>query len=217
MRSNDQPGRELPRWLPLLFVALVLVMIAVGLWALALQRQTQADNATLGGSIVTVEDQLDATADQAVDLAVLIEGACQAGTIPREFLAACQEAGTVRAVPIPAVPGAPGLSGRPGLDGSGGAPGQPGQPGTPGAPGTFGTPGQPGSSGAPGTPGPPGFNGSDGARGQAGTPGLPGAPGAPGLPGAPGCDAGTTRNADGVCVTATVVGARFQPGIDRSS
>lgn len=107
--------RELPRWLPALLLALVLAAVAAG-WVVARQSDdTLAANSALTGEVVVAEGQRDATADQALDLAVLIKDACDTGTIPPQYLAACQRAEVVRADPIPPAPGRDGRRGPAGL------------------------------------------------------------------------------------------------------
>ena len=145
-----------------------------------------------------VEQQRDATAAQAQNLAAQIQAACASGELSGVV---CAQAERVAAEPIPGpagpqgdpgvpgVPGVPGLAGPPGpiglpgLTGPSGEPGAPGEPGQDGAPGAPGEPGEDGTDGAPGEPGPPGPRGETGPAGPVGPPGEDGADGAPGDPG----------------------------------
>ncbi|MGL5909858.1 MAG: hypothetical protein ACRCZP_07645, partial [Phycicoccus sp.] len=108
----DRFAEHVPAWLPIVLLLLAL-LVAAGGWAVGEQaRATAARADVVTGELVVATEQRDATADQAVDLAVLIEGACASGDIPAEYAAACRKAETVQARPVPAVPGAPGVDGR---------------------------------------------------------------------------------------------------------
>lgn len=172
----------LPTWLPWAVAALA-VAVAIAGWFIG--RYAQDADARAGRAetdqAVAVE-QRDATASQAVDLGVLIAGACRTGEIPAQYLAACQQAAQVIAEPVP---GAPGLTGRPGDQGAQGDPGIQGIPGSAGAPGEPGTPGPSGPAGPQGEPGPAGPQGEPGPAGPQGEPGLPG------------CDFGESRTTTG--------------------
>jgi hypothetical protein len=106
-------------------------------------------------------DQRDAAAIQAQDLAARIQQACARQMLP---VTLCEDAGRVRAEPIPGEPGEPGERGERGPRGDQGPTpeclAEPsrcrGGPGPSGAPGTPGEPGDPGDPGDPGTPGEPG-------------------------------------------------------------
>lgn len=120
-----------------------------------------------------VEDQRDATAAQASDLAAQIQLACASGALQGPV---CEQAAQVRAEPVPGAPGLPGADGAPGRDGRDGLPGTPGVPGLNGTNGVDGKEGTPGVPGADGATGPGGPAGADGAPGQDGVDGQDGKP-----------------------------------------
>lgn len=179
-RREDRP-RQVPAWGPTVFGVLAVLTLAVGLVAGRLNTDAQAQTQRLDAILAAVTDQRDAAAGTALDLAAIIRGACDTGTIPGQYAAACLRAAEVQATPSPAAAGERGPTGRAGPDG------RPGPPGlTP--PCYFEPTMCRGTTGDPGPAGPPGPKGD------------PGDPGPTGAAGLNGCDAGTTRNPDtGTC------------------
>lgn len=147
------------------FIALVLVMAAIGLGiALTSYRvdslgtqleESQADRKQLHADLNEQEAASSALAEQVKRL------------------------GGKPVVDPPVVEPLPGAAGK---DGSAGSPGAAGKDGAPGVDGKDGQPGKPGAAGADGE------DGEDGQPGPAGAPGEPGADGADGKDGAPGAD-----------------------------
>ena len=189
MRARDR-RRELPVWAPAALLLLVAITVAVGLLAGRLNADAQAERAVadqqsqrLDAILAAVVGERDAAAGTALDLAAVIRGACDTGTIPGQYAAACLRAAEVQAAPAV------------------GAPGQAGRNGTDGIPGAMGPIGAAGLT-------PPCYfeatmcRGADGAPGPQGDKGDIGAPGPQGPAGPPGCDAGTVRDPDTQqCVT----------------
>jgi len=103
----DDEDEKDPRWLPWVIGVVVLAALVVGA-VLAVNAVTTKDaNVTLQGDKAVVEDQRDATAEQASTLADQVAAACQAGgetTAELQRVGACQQAAQVQADPIP-VPG----------------------------------------------------------------------------------------------------------------
>lgn len=218
-RTPDPPTRLTGiAWAIALFAVLTL---STGWFVASRSQEAETQNVDLSAGKVVAEQQRDATAGQALDLAAVLKAACDApGAIPAEYTGACTKAVQVQREPIPPVPGpagdpgANGLDGRPGLDGADGAVGIPGPPGPVGPAGPKGEPGLSviGPQGPVGPQGPAGQDGAPGTDGADGEPGPQGPPGADGQdgdtgpqgpqgPAGPeGCGAGEIRDpADGVC------------------
>lgn len=168
----------------------------------------------------TAVGQRDATAAQAADLARLIQQACDAGTIPADYAAACTKAAQVQAAPIPGPKGPPGAAGAPGPAGPTGSAGRGivataiengdliviysdgGRVDVGRVVGPPGSPGIPGVPGAAGVPGPAGQDGGAGPAGPAGAAGPPGSPGPAGRDGSP-ASSYTVTYPDGTTQTCT--------------
>lgn len=176
-------GREtVPRWLVVAIAAAAAMAIASG-WLVT--NRTSSAEASAGGSEagrVEAVAQRDATADQAVDLAELVQTACGGGKVPAQV---CRTADQVKARPIPGPAGAPGTAGDQGPSGPQGLPGATGAPGV-GLPGIAGAAGADGDPGATGPQGPAGDAGAGGAAGPAGAQGPQGPAGVDGRDGAQG-------------------------------
>jgi hypothetical protein len=162
---------------PLAVLVVGLIVAALVLWQ------------TVGAS--GDRDAAVTAADEAIDLAAILQQACSQGTIPAQFRQACAVAPetqrTVEEIQVErALPGPVGPAGEPGRVGDPGDPGEPGEPGPPGEPGADST--GPGPVGPQGPAGPPGEPGEDstvpGPRGPQGEPGedstVPGPEGPPG-------------------------------------
>lgn len=161
-----------PRWLPWLIAVLAVALAVVGLLLGRGQADTQTENAGLTADNGILEQQRNATAEQATTLADQVVAACAVGGDTAEELqqvGACQQAAQVQATPIVGPQGPPGPPGA-SIVGPRGPQGLQGDPGVPGAAGIPGVAGQPGMDGA---------DGSDGATGPAGPPGEQGPAGAP--------------------------------------
>lgn len=176
-----------PAWAPWLLAGLTVALLLVGgllLWGAV---DTESTNDALTGDNSILEEQRNATADQATDLANPIAGLCARGddtALVLQASGACDRAAQVQSNPIAGPAGPVGLPGEPGATvvGPQGAQGDTGPPGTPGA---NGAPGAAGPSGVDGVNGQDGADGIDGADGANGTDGANGAPG-------PTCPDGTT-------------------------
>lgn len=185
-----RPVRErnvAPRWAPWLIAGLTAAMLAVGGVLVWDAVGTESANDGLTGDNTVLEQQRNATADQATDLANPIAGLCAAGDDTAAVLrasGACDRAAQVQANPIAGPPGPPGVRGRQGEPGASVV----GPRGADGLPGPAGAVGPPGPAGGPGLTGPPGLDGQDGTDGVNGSDGAAGQPGPPG----PTCPAGTT-------------------------
>lgn len=186
------PGKRrleqgVPRWLPWVIAALAVTLAAAGLVLGRGQATTQTENADLVGSNQVLEQQRNATADQASTLADQVASACAAGGTTAEQLqqvGACQQARQVQASPIAGPAGPRGPAGE-SIVGPRGPQGMPGPVGPAGVPGDVGAPGAAGADGMNGTNGAAGTNGSNGTDGAPGTAGPMGEPGPPGPRGAP--------------------------------
>jgi hypothetical protein len=203
------PGKRrleqgVPRWLPWVIAALAVTLAAAGLILGRGQATTQTENAGLVDSNQVLEQQRNATADQATTLADQVAAACAAGGTAAEQLlqvGACQQAQQVQASPIVGPAGPPGPAGE-SIVGPRGPQGVPGPVGPAGVPGDVGAPG---ADGMDGTNGVDGVNGADGANGTDGAPGAAGPMGDPGPPGPRGAPASefSFTDADGVTQVCT--------------
>lgn len=184
---------SVPPWLPIALIAGTGLLFVVALLLGQGAADTEDQNATLTTGNAVLEQQRNATADQATTLADQVATACAAGGDARAELdrvGACQQAEQVQAAPIVGPQGPAGPAG-PAVVGPRGPQGIPGPPGPPGAPGGVGAPGSDGANGSTGPVGPGGSDGddgSDGVAGSAGPPGPVGPQGAAGPRGAPAAD-----------------------------
>lgn len=165
----------------ILLIALAAAAVIFLLVSLLVSRFGQHDAQTQASQAV---GQRDATAAQAADLARLIQQACDSGTIPAAYSAACTKAAQVQAAPIPGPAGPQGPQGAAGVQGpagrgivateiqagdlvvvySDGSRVDVGQVvGADGTPGVAGAPGAAGAAGPAGATGPPGPAGADGS------------------------------------------------------
>lgn len=145
----------------------------IGSVILSQQGKTTAQSETQ-----VVAGQRDAAGAQAQDLAVQLQAACAAGTLPKTL---CDTAAKVAADPVPGPVGPTGAAGAQGIQGVPGpigATGATGVPGIPGDPGPAGKDGADGTQGATGAAGQPGQNGTNGANGKDGADGRDGSPAA---------------------------------------
>lgn len=104
-RADTDPP---PQWLPWVLAAGMLVVAVLGFFLTRGAVNTEDANAALQGDKVVLEEQRDATAEQATTLADQVAAACSAGGVTAEELlrvGACQQAQQVRAEPIPGIPG----------------------------------------------------------------------------------------------------------------
>jgi len=171
--TDRRPTPPPPRWMPAALVAGTAALLGVGLTLLWGVAATEEANAGLATSNTVLEQQRNATADQATTLADQVASACAAGGDARSALdrvGACRQAQQVQAAPIAGPPGPVGPPG-PAVIGPKGSQGPPGEPGTPGSAGDGGNTGTPGSDGDNGSAGPPGPTGERGPVGDAGPPG----------------------------------------------
>ncbi|MBW0088217.1 collagen-like protein [Pseudonocardia sp. KRD-188] len=171
--------------MPLAIVAAAVAAVVLGLGIGRTTADTQAANTGLTVDNGILEQQRNATADQATELADPVAALCAAGDDTAAALAAagaCDRAAQVQSSPIAGPPGPAGPAGAPGASvvGPRGPAGSPGTPGEPGVPGVPGEPGEPGKTGPAGVDGVDGQDGEDGADGAPGTPGRDGAPCPPG-------------------------------------
>lgn len=120
MRRDDR-RRDLPGWAPVGLLILAVLTVVVGMIAARLGADARDDaaaseqqTARLDEILAAVTEQRDAAAGTALDLSALIRGACDTGTIPGQYVAACLRAAEVQADPVPAATGVPG---RPGATG----------------------------------------------------------------------------------------------------
>lgn len=196
---KPQPRTErgvAPRWAPWLIAVATGFMLVTGgllLWGAV---DTEATNDNLTGDNSILEQQRNATADQATGLADPVAVLCGRGDDTAAALqvsGVCDRAEQVQDNPIAGPPGPQGLRGEQGASivgprGPAGEPGIAGAAGTPGAAGVDGAAGDNGEPGTPGLAGPPGPAGQDGSNGVDGADGASGPAGPPG----PTCPAGTT-------------------------
>jgi hypothetical protein len=173
MRRADR-RRDLPGWAPVTLAILAVLTVVVGATASRLNADAQAQTQRLDAILAAVTEQRDAAAGTALDLAAIIRGACDTGTIPGQYAAACLRAAEVQADPVPATAAA-GRPGRNGIDGVNGL-----------TPLCYFEPAM--CRGADSTE--PGPKGDKGDKGD------------PGRDGLPGCDAGTVRDPDTQVCTA---------------
>lgn len=134
----------------------------IGSVILSQQGKTNAQTQT---EVVT--GQRDAAGAQAQDLAVQLQAACAAGTLPKTL---CDTAAKVAADPVPGPTGATGATGAAGAQGIQGVPGSAGGVGPQGPQGPAGATGPQGPAGQSGTDGTPGAAGPQGAAGRDGSP-----------------------------------------------
>lgn len=156
----------------------VLVGVAVVLAALLLFVDSRESE---GAEQVAVAEK-NATAERGLTLADQILAACQTGSIPADYSAACNTAAEVSQEPVVVVQGDAGAQGAQGLRGE---KGEKGEKGDNGDKGDTGEAGKDGEAGQDGQEGEAGQDGADGANGQ------PGQDGQDGADGDPGCLAGT--------------------------
>lgn len=162
---NEDCESRFWRWLPWIFVVLLLIALPVGIWmtARAGEDRARADQTQVA---------LDSTAAQASSLADQIKAECDAGRLAGPV---CQQAAEVQQTPVP-VP-AP-IQGERGADGARGPMGPQGRPGQ--DPPCLTEPAEcRGADGTDGTDGQDGTDGADGKDGQDGTDGAPGRDGSP--------------------------------------
>lgn len=178
------PGKRrldpaIPRWLPGL-IAVLTIALVVGAFVIGrgqVDAETQNDSLTVDNRVL--EEQRNATAEQATTLADQVAAACASGgETAAELLevGACAQAQQVQATPIAGPAGPPGPPGE-SIVGPRGPAGVPGPPGAPGET-VVGPTGPPGVDGADGT------DGADGADGET-VVGPPGPVGPAGPRGAP--------------------------------
>lgn len=162
MVGRRRKDRELPAWLPWVVAVLAVVLAVGGLILGRGQADTATQNAALTGDNTLLEQQRNATADQATTLADQVTAACAAGGETADRLrqvGACQQAAQVQASPIVGPMGPPGPPGE-SVVGPRGPQGLPGEPGAVGIPGVAGPAGDPGPTGPTGPPGPAGPRGA---------------------------------------------------------
>ena len=135
----------------------------------------------------TANESLAATAERGQTLADQILAACQTGSIPQEYSAACATAADVSAEPV-VVAGPAGETGPQGIQGIQGLRGEKGEKGEPGEKGEKGERGERGERGEAGQQGVAGEAGQDG---RDGVDGQPGKDGRDGVDGDSGCLPGT--------------------------
>lgn len=171
-REDEIPERKIPGW-----TWVVLAVAALFAVALLLIYNASGDR-----------NAAQASKDEAVSLADTISAACAAGSIPQEYVVACEKAGQTRDTVerIAGERGAQGLAGVDGVNGVDGAPGPEGPQGPQGVAGATGAKGDTGSVGLTGPPGPEGGTGPQGPTGPAGATGLTGPPGPQGAQGSTG-------------------------------
>ncbi|MDN5919068.1 MAG: collagen-like protein [Pseudonocardia sp.] len=135
---RDHRRRDLPGWAPVALLVLAVLTVVVGFIAARQGADTRDQNRRLDEILSVVTEQRDTAADTALDLAAIIRGACEAGTIPGQYAAACERAAQVQADPVP---GARGPVGPRGAMGPAGATGPTGPVGPRGPAGPQGRPG----------------------------------------------------------------------------
>lgn len=168
-REDEIPERKIPGWTWIVVAVVALFAVA----GLLIYNASGDRNAA------------QASKDEAVSLADTISAACAAGSIPQEYVAACQKAGQTRDT-VERIAGERGAQGIAGVDGVNGVDGVPGPQGPQGATGATGAKGDAGSVGLTGPPGPEGGTGPQGPTGPAGATGLTGPPGPQGAQGSTG-------------------------------
>lgn len=191
MAGKRRADEGIPRWVPVVIVVSTVAAVMLGLGLGRTTADTQAANSGLTVDNGILEQQRNATADQATELADPVAALCAGGDDTAAALAAagaCDRAAQVQSSPIAGPAGPPGPAGAPGASVAGprGVPGPSGPSGAPGEPGKVGPVGPAGLDGAAGQDGTDGVDGADGVDGPAGPPGTPGQDGAP-------CPAGSTQ------------------------
>jgi hypothetical protein len=181
-KRRAEPG--IPRWVPVVILIGTVLLVALGLVLGRSTADTQAENTGLTADNGILEQQRNATAEQATGLADPVAALCAGNDDTAVALAAagaCDRAAQVQSSPIAGPAGPAGPAGAAGTS-------------VVGPRGAAGTPGTPGATGPQGVQGVPGVDGRDGADGVDGMDGADGQDGADGVDGAPGptCPPGST-------------------------